>query len=260
MDGTTFDQLIKSMATTRVSRLTALRGLAVGAVAAIAGVDFRAEDAEAAKSGKCKPKPNECQTCKKGKCRHTNNGRKCHRGKLRPKANGTLCSIGQCLNGACVAATPGPGPGPASGPAPVPGGCTSNADCPGRICIGGVCRGGEACTTEGAECFGPSSPLTCARIETDGLACILEAQGFGLCDTGSAATTWKGWAGYHCATATTCDAVCGDADVNNVTPYCLLGVCVVDFNSPACNACEGANFSGICVEPMYPGNQCQSDN
>src|SRR5829696_511492 len=98
MDGTRFDKLIKSMATTRVSRLTALRGLAVGAVAAIAGMDFGVEDAEAAKSRRCKPKPTECQTCKKGKCRQTNNGRKCRRGKLRPKPNGTLCSIGTCQN------------------------------------------------------------------------------------------------------------------------------------------------------------------
>src|SRR5215203_6548915 len=93
MDGTRFDQLIKSMATTRVTRVTALRGLAVGAVAAIAGVNFRAEDAEAARSRRCKPKPNQCQTCKKGKCHRNNNGEKCRRGKLRPKANGTLCSI-----------------------------------------------------------------------------------------------------------------------------------------------------------------------
>jgi len=132
MDGTRFDQLIKSMATTRVSRLTALRGLAVGAVAAIAGVNFRAEDAEAARSRRCKPKPNQCQTCKKGKCRQTNNGKKCHRGKLRPKANGTLCSIpgatsATCLNGACIAAvTPPLGCSPANN--------TQGSCQPGQIC------------------------------------------------------------------------------------------------------------------------------
>jgi len=132
MDGTRFDQLIKSMATTRVSRLTALRGLAVGAVAAIAGMDFRAEDAEAARSRRCKPKPNQCQTCKKGKCRQTNNGKKCHRGKLRPKANGTLCSIpgatsATCLNGACIAAvTPPLGCSPANN--------TQGSCQPGQIC------------------------------------------------------------------------------------------------------------------------------
>src|SRR5829696_8101737 len=134
MDGTRFDKLIKSMATTRVSRLTALRGLAVGAVAAIAGRDFGAEDAEAAKSRRCKPKPNQCQTCKKGKCRHTNNGRKCHRGKLRPKANGTLCSIpgatsATCRNGACIAAV-------------TPVGCTQTNNVPNTQ---GSCPAGQLC-------------------------------------------------------------------------------------------------------------------
>src|SRR5215207_2133064 len=134
MDGTRFDQLIKSMATTRVSRLTALRGLAVGAVAAIAGMNFRAEDAEAAKSRRCKPKPNQCQTCKKGKCHRNNNGeKKCHRGKLRPKANGTLCSIpgatsATCLNGACIAATRV--------------GCTQTNNTPNTL---GSCPAGQLC-------------------------------------------------------------------------------------------------------------------
>src|SRR5215207_9902944 len=129
MDGTRFDQLIKSMATTRVSRLTALRGLAVGAVAAIAGMNFRAEDAEAAKSRRCKPKPNQCQTCKKGKCHRNNNGeKKCHRGKLRPKANGTLCSIpgatsATCRNGACIAAVTPVGCTPTGGVPNTQGSC-----------------------------------------------------------------------------------------------------------------------------------------
>src|SRR5215212_652372 len=47
MDGTRFDQLIKSMATQRVSRLTALRGLAAGAVASLTGVSFLGEEGEA---------------------------------------------------------------------------------------------------------------------------------------------------------------------------------------------------------------------
>jgi hypothetical protein len=256
MDRSQFDTLITRLASTPLTRAMALRGLAAGAGAALIGVSLTANDA-----GADRKKPKKVKICHRGDdFAILGTTKKLEKTKMRQHLKKHSADYrGQCTETITVpGSAPAPGPGPGSGPAPVPGGCTGNADCPGRICIGGVCRGGEACTTEGAECFGPSSPLTCARIETDGLACILEAQGFGLCDTGSAATTWKGWAGYNCATATTCDAVCGDAEVNNVNPYCLLGVCVVDFNSAACNACEGGNFSGICVEPMYPGNQCQS--
>src|SRR5215207_681179 len=82
MDVTTFDRLIKSMATTRITRLTALRGLAVGAVAALAGVNFRADEAEAANSGKCKQTPGECQICKKGKCERKHGKKTCKAGKI----------------------------------------------------------------------------------------------------------------------------------------------------------------------------------
>src|SRR5918993_2808402 len=52
MDGTKFDQLIKLIATQRVSRLTALRGLAAGAVASFTGLRLFGEESEAKKDGK----------------------------------------------------------------------------------------------------------------------------------------------------------------------------------------------------------------
>src|SRR5215218_4586775 len=114
MDGTRFDQLIKQLGTTRVTRLTALRGLAVGAVAAAVG--FAAPDEAEAKK--------KCNQCQKKKTHKTNSGKK--RIRCKAKANGTLCSISgatsaSCLNGACVAsATPVPlgPPGPPPGPGP----------------------------------------------------------------------------------------------------------------------------------------------
>ena len=58
MDGTRFDQLIKRLVTQRVSRLTALRGLAAGAVAVLTGVNLTHEEAGAAKD-----KPNKRRIC-----------------------------------------------------------------------------------------------------------------------------------------------------------------------------------------------------
>src|SRR5215212_2027480 len=101
MDGTRFDQLIKRMGTTRITRLTALRGLAVGAVAAAVG--FAAPDEADAKGRKC-------GQCKKRVCHKKNNGEK--RCRCKKKANGIACSIpgatsATCQFGSCVAtATP----------------------------------------------------------------------------------------------------------------------------------------------------------
>src|SRR5215218_3128061 len=113
MDGTKFDQLIKSITTTRVSRLTALRGLAVGALAAAIGVAAPADDAAAKKKS--------CPACKKKTCKKKGDGKKkCNCKKNKP--NGTACSIAGvtssiCSGGSCVAsATPvPPGPPPPAG-------------------------------------------------------------------------------------------------------------------------------------------------
>ena len=47
MDGTEFDHLMKRLATTRLARLTALRGLAAGSVAALIGMRLTADEADA---------------------------------------------------------------------------------------------------------------------------------------------------------------------------------------------------------------------
>ena len=92
MDGSQFDQLVKRLGTTRITRLTALRGLAVGAVAATLG--FAAPDEADAK---CKKSCSECQKKKKHKSKSGKTRIQC-----KAKANGTLCSIGTCQSGICT--------------------------------------------------------------------------------------------------------------------------------------------------------------
>ena len=205
MDGSRFDQLIKSIATTRVSRLTALRGLAAGAVAAIAGVNFRAEDAEAAKSRRCRSKPTECQTCKKGKCHRNNNGeKKCHRGKLRPKANGTLCSIpgatsATCRNGACIAAvTPPLGCSPANN-------------------TQGSCQAGQICNTQAicvAGCTGGPGQGSCPQ----NLICVN-----GQCQVPGG-----------CTPRTNVQGNCGPGQVCNLSGICVTAVGCLNTANPQC--------------------------
>ena len=195
MDGSHFDTLVKALATTRLTRLHALRGLAAGAVAAIAGVDFSTDEAEAAKSGKCKSKPNECQTCKKGKCERKNGKKTCKNGKLKPKANGTLCSLGTCTNGACLAAgtplTPEPPTcsdgvknghetdvdcgGPDCPPCAVGRGCLSRTDCASAICTGTcqACVPGDVCAAGGVcTCVLPTGAATTTCVALPAPAAI----------------------------------------------------------------------------------------
>src|SRR5215218_8492754 len=51
MDGENFDDLLKKVCTTRLTRLSVLRGLAAGAVAALAGSAVGSDDADAKKGG-----------------------------------------------------------------------------------------------------------------------------------------------------------------------------------------------------------------
>src|SRR5829696_4595750 len=119
MDGTHFDTLAKTLATTRLTRLQTLRGLAVGALAAAIGVTTP-DDAAAGKK--------KCGQCEKRKCHRTNSGHK--RCRCKNKPNGTLCTGGACTNGTCVTTvTPTPTPVP-PGPPPPGFNCTT-AGCVG---------------------------------------------------------------------------------------------------------------------------------
>jgi hypothetical protein len=168
MDGSSFDQLIKQLGTTRVTRLTALRGLAVGAVAAAIGIAAPDEV-----DAKCKKN---CAQCLKKVKKKTKSGKV--RCRCRAKANGTACSIPgattatTCLNGTCVAAaTPTPLPPPGfncttAGCVGVNAGlvcntttgacvtCQTFADCGAlQACFSGRCQGFVRCNGDG-DCAG----------------------------------------------------------------------------------------------------------
>src|SRR5687767_1267123 len=108
MDGSHFDTLVKTLATTPLTRANALRRLVVSAAALAAlGRGLAAPDeVTAARSGKCKRAPGPCETCKKGKCEKKDGKKTCKAGKIKPKAIGTLCAGGSCDgSGNCISPT-----------------------------------------------------------------------------------------------------------------------------------------------------------
>lgn len=104
MDDTRFDNVAKALGSLATRRLT---------LAALVGGVFGPYDVvetEAAKSGKCKREPGECEVCQKGKCKKKNGKKKCKAGKIIPKANGTACTDpsgnATCQNGVCTCPSP----------------------------------------------------------------------------------------------------------------------------------------------------------
>src|SRR5215213_2974170 len=132
MDGTRFDTLIKRLATTPLTRSTALRGLAAS-VAALAGVTLTAEPGAAKK----KRKVCHCTDEKSTSCNTLEVGKKAARKHVRNHA----CDYkGECkgFSDCCFADTLG---------------CTSNTQCCSGFCGDGTCRPaqcasiGESCTS-----------------------------------------------------------------------------------------------------------------
>jgi hypothetical protein len=144
MDGKRFDSLIKRLGTTRLTRLTALRGMAAGSVAALTGLSLFAEEADA------------------NGTRRRRRRRICHRTsatdpgvtrKLKAKrAKRHLRKHQFDTKGACTAT-------------PVRVGCATDADCTGgRVCENGICvqcRGDANCPP-GRFCVGNvcNAPVT----------------------------------------------------------------------------------------------------
>ena len=115
MDGFRFDQLTRHMAGSRRQVLTAALGGALG-VLGLTNPNL----ATAAKSGKCKQQPGECEKCARGKCKTKNGKKHCTVGKIRPKADSTACTGGSCQSGVCVAT---------STPCPLCGTCGAGGTC-----------------------------------------------------------------------------------------------------------------------------------
>jgi hypothetical protein len=99
MDAGRFDALSCSLAAipSRRGALRLLGALSLGLLAHI-----RREPAWA-KSGKCRPRCNECERCKKGNCQRKNGKKRCEKGKCKPKTSGTPCAGGgTCQARRCV--------------------------------------------------------------------------------------------------------------------------------------------------------------
>jgi hypothetical protein len=193
MDGTRFDQLIKSLATQRVSRLTALRGLAAGAVASVTGLSLFGEEGEAKKGKK---------TRKRRICHRTSASDPGVSKKLKAKkAKKHLRNHQFDTKGRCGAA---PAPAPTTGAPPNPGTqcavdqdcsgglvcrggrcdlCNNNNECPGdQLCIQGQCRGGPSDFLGDCEDTPQNCPFPLACIETDAggaFFCFLPVQSYG---------------------------------------------------------------------------------
>jgi hypothetical protein len=167
MDADRFDTLARSFTATGTRR-RALAGL--GGALGLLGL-AHPDDVVAAKSGKCKPKCDECEKCDKGKCERKNGEKRCKKGKCKPKAAGTSCTAfagGLCQNGTCVNVRADEAScgrlGNACGPTQVcqDGSCFSRSTCPATITS--LCTSGTECAS-GSDCF-------CARSAEGNVLCL----------------------------------------------------------------------------------------
>jgi hypothetical protein len=159
MDGTRFDQLIKQLGTTRVSRLSALRGLAAGAVASVTGLSLLGEEGAAKKDGK--------KTRKRRICHRTSASDPGVSKKLKAKrAKRHLKKHPFDTKGRCQAA-----PAPTTA-APAPAGFNCNA----AGCVGA--NAGLVCDTTTGQCVNCQTFADCSGLQ----ACFSgRCQGFVRC-------------------------------------------------------------------------------
>jgi Cys-rich repeat protein len=269
MEGSHFDQLTKRLATQRVTRLTALRGLALGALAALTGAGLLGEEA-GAKNKKGEKKIRICHRTSASDVGVTKRLKK-------SKAKKELRRHPFDTRGRC-SATPAPGPQ-----------CTNNNDCTGGlVCIGqqcvactldAQCPGGQVCIS--GRCQTPVTPPECqtnnqcsgGQVCVGGacVACTLTSQCAGQVCLGSRCVGGEACMGdapcealsplLGCETAppdspllNTCVLAnpiqCFDNTGCSAPEFCLLGECVRDCGPtlPACVAPEQC-ISGVCINP-----------
>ena len=140
MDADRFDTLARSL-TSVGSRRRALGAALSGALGALGMAEV--DEASAARSGKCKRKPGECERCDRGKCEKKDGKKRCKAGKIKVKASGTPCSNGFCQNGACTCT------GLQASCSSSAECCSSTAACAPNFCAPGIAR---CCLPLGAAC------------------------------------------------------------------------------------------------------------
>jgi hypothetical protein len=280
MDGSQFDELVKRLGTTRATRLAALRGLAAGVFANLAGLSLFADEATAKKGRKNKGKgkknrkkrtlchcdsaaPSSCRTIKvtkEAKSKHLKRDGCDYSGPCTgvsgcPGAPGTpcqtraqcseglICVSGQCAN--CSFNLHCGGPAGFVGEACVNGlctNCTSNTQCEGGICVSGRCT---SC----------SHYTQCA-----GGVCLPHVEGF-ICQGGEVCTINRGGCYFplrclspapdddvgRCRLDTEC-AVNADCAMSPTTSICVLGLCTAECvpGGPPCPAGRDCRF-GVCL-------------
>lgn len=143
MNGIRFDALLKTW-TAEANRRRTLAGMLAGAIAALGLAD--AQDADAARSGRCRKPCGQCQFCKKGKCRRKDGEKRCRKGKCKNLERGTPCAggDGDC---ACGRSIEGDAFCAANAIVKCDGACANSGECPtGSRCF--PCGGSTACFPE----------------------------------------------------------------------------------------------------------------
>ncbi len=234
MDAERFDRLTKQLSTTRLTRLSVIRGLAVGAAAALTGTTISTDRAMA---GRCKREGQICEGGPEQCCP----GTVCNGGE-----NPTKCrDCGESGQFCCVSTTPctAPGetclPGGICGPAPCGGTgqpcCETGDECtePEDICLSndtcgpaGSCGGtGEHCCETGDECTEPED--ICLSNDTCGPAGSCGGTGQPCCQPGDICTE----SGQVCLPNDTCGTLPG---VECKTGETALECCIRAVKGP-CN-------------------------
>ena len=184
MDATRFDDLIKRLATTRLTRLQTLRGLAAGGVAALTGITLGSKEARAKKKNEKKVKVCKCPTADATTCKTA----KIKKSKAKKVAKKACNYKGKCQAGvtSCAAGTPGGGTGPGGGTSPgqtcsdgVKNGSETDVDCGGSC---PRCADGKACLVANDCLSGTCSGAQCVAC-TPTLTCGTDANGQCRCDT-----------------------------------------------------------------------------
>ena len=168
MDGDRFDDLIRRVYTSRLSRVNALRGVAAGVAAVLAGGALGTKETEAkarvrAQAPQCRGEGEGCEggaekCCPGTVCNGLENPTKCRVCGL----EGQLCCTGTtctapfiCVNNTCVVNTGGGGGGGAGVVT-----CTSDADCPGGFCNLST---GQCFVIQGLNCRSGETPQQCCN-------------------------------------------------------------------------------------------------
>ncbi len=251
MNGTKFDQLIKTIATQRVSRLTALRGLAAGAVAGLTRLSLSADEAGAADDKKRRVCV--CSSCDPASC----DTKKKEKKKVKRILRRNACAYkGKCQAGraGCVCQTPLPPPTTTPTPTtPVPGfSCTSNAECPRfEVCFGtscGPCTTYTECNANNSEvcingrCIGTGGPNRIACETTEQCESATGSALFECYDT----TTDSDFNNDTCLIDNDCSPAEGGGACPSGRPLCKAGACVTPCVAGACDpgqTCRG----GLCI-------------